>query len=127
MGPMTAMIIRMNKSVAQLLVQITFTSVKMESVSLKHTFAMERTIVAMEVTSHMSMLAYRLLSDVQSVSGNVQESVKDVLILHLCAIIHPIVQMVPMKVKVAILLNVSTKTEDVQMDVKRLLLEPVSY
>lgn len=64
-------IIAMSKSVAQLHARIISSSVKMENVYLKHTFAMEKMIVEIIAMSHMNMLVFHLHLDAPSVNGNV--------------------------------------------------------
>jgi hypothetical protein len=67
-----AMITQMSRIAARSHARITSTSAKMANASTKLMFAMEMTIVAMEVMSLMSMLAFHRHSDVQLVNGLVR-------------------------------------------------------
>lgn len=127
MVQMIVMIILMNKNVDQFHAQITSTNVKTQNAFLKLMFVMEKMIVAIIQMNHMNMLVFHHHSVVQSVNGNVLKLLVVVLILLQFVTMLPIVQMVLMKVKVVILLNVNIKMDNAQMDVKRLHLVQFAF
>lgn len=96
------MITAMNKNVVQLHAPTTSSNVKMESVSLKLTFVMEKMIAVITRMNLMNMRVFHHHLDVPLVNGNVLESLKDVLISLPYVTTLQTVQMDLMKEKVVI-------------------------
>jgi hypothetical protein len=120
MAQMIAMIILMNKNVDQFHVQITSTNVETQNASSKLMFVMEKMIVAIILMNHMNTHVFHHHFVVQLANGNVLELLIVVLISLQFVTMLPTVQMVLMKVKDVILLNVNIKMDNVLMDVKKL-------